>query len=1013
MATTPPPDEPASAAEETTAQGQTAMLPRRPQEQQQKDIFQAQEANDTSRALQRQPRRQRRQQQQQEQVTSASDTETSVDESIGGAREEQQQQQQQATTTLRGGLSDRDTSAVDIPHEMEGSTHSSQEQRQSMRSGSGGAEAGGSKTSPRSSMLARGKTAADRLGRFTQGVRSMGHWSSSDAAQKAQSKLGGGAQQAKGMVPAQEDTAGSGLEDVQGSVLSLASLEGLSVEEGGMIMSSAGQPIGEVVEGDPDDLVGQTVGKNGEILDEDGDLIGRVQLLEKEAEPALPDMPTSEEGVSQDQVGQEQAQEGIKMEDATAPTEPDQPVEEPQASDADQSLEEPPASEADQTLQEQQPGEEEEIAGEGLAVPESAQDKEGKEGAEEELTGDKEVGAGVEEGVGEGVGEEGVGEGIGEEGVGEEEARKEGEEEGEEGEEEAPKLPDISTLEGLTCTKFGGILIEGDAKKIFRGKYQLDDQGQFWDQRGKVVGKARPLPVEEDELGPFADLGDLHVAEEGWVVNEEGRRVGQVVEGDARKLRGRAVDEDGDILDRRGNPLGRAEPWEEPSEAEAEEPEEPEEEGEDLSILAGKKVNKLGNVVDDAGVVYGRLVAGNPRKLAGKSVDEEGQVWDSAGRVVGQAELLPAEERDRPEGPFSGLEGLVVGKDGLVIDENGDTVGRLVSGDPQRLRGRAVDEDGEILDKSGNAVGQAEPWSPEEPTRNVSPMAGRKVNRDGEVRDEDGNVIGKLTQGELSNLIGRTVDENGYVVDNDGNKIGECTLLENIPPEPEPEPESEPELEPELSPEEREKQAREERDRELAKKMASIVQQTLDSIEPLCKQITQHIERANSTPKEELDEEQLVKQVKPLIEEAGNGLQECKGALRALDPDGQIAAQAKARSASAEASPEEHHLAEVLKELTRVVGETIERGKALIADMPHAKKKINPLWTLLSEPLVQIIAAVGLLLSGVLGLVGKLLNGLGLGNLLSGLLGGLGVDKLLEGLGLGKITEGLGLGGKK
>ena len=78
-----------------------------------------------------------------------------------------------------------------------------------------------------------------------------------------------------------------------------------------------------------------------------------------------------------------------------------------------------------------------------------------------------------------------------------------------------------------------------------------------------------------------------------------------------------------------------------------------------------------------------------------------------------------------------------------------------------------------------------------------------------------------------------------------------------------------------------------------------------------------------------------MKQVKPLIEEAGNGLQECKGALRALDPDGQIAAQAKARSASAEASPEEHHLAEVLKELTRVVGETIERGKALIADMPH------------------------------------------------------------------------------
>jgi uncharacterized membrane protein YeaQ/YmgE (transglycosylase-associated protein family) len=42
--------------------------------------------------------------------------------------------------------------------------------------------------------------------------------------------------------------------------------------------------------------------------------------------------------------------------------------------------------------------------------------------------------------------------------------------------------------------------------------------------------------------------------------------------------------------------------------------------------------------------------------------------------------------------------------------------------------------------------------------------------------------------------------------------------------------------------------------------------------------------------------------------------------------------------------------------------------------MPHAKKEINPLWGLLAEPLFQIVAAVGLLLSGVLGLVGKLLG---------------------------------------
>ena len=65
--------------------------------------------------------------------------------------------------------------------------------------------------------------------------------------------------------------------------------------------------------------------------------------------------------------------------------------------------------------------------------------------------------------------------------------------------------------------------------------------------------------------------------------------------------------------------------------------------------------------------------------------------------------------------------------------------------------------------------------------------------------------------------------------------------------------------------------------------------------------------------------------------------------------------------------------------------------------MIHAKKKLNPLFDLLSEPLFQIIAANGLLLSGVPGLVGRLLDGLGLGGLLNGILGGRGLDKLMNG----------------
>ena len=173
------------------------------------------------------------------------------------------------------------------------------------------------------------------------------------------------------------------------------------------------------------------------------------------------------------------------------------------------------------------------------------------------------------------------------------------------------------------------------------------------------------------------------------------------------------------------------------------------------------------------------------------------------------------------------------------------------------------------------------------------------------------------------------------------------------------------------------------------------------------------MEKADRTPKEELDEEELVKNVKPLIEEGGRILSECNGSLRGLDPDGSIAANAKARAQSGEATPEEHQLANSLKDLTSTVVTTIENAKKKLADMPHAKKELNPLWYLLSEPLFQIIAAVGLLLSGVLGLVGKLLNGLGLGGLVNGLLGGLGIDKLLGGLGLGSIGKSLGLGGGK
>jgi hypothetical protein len=127
-------------------------------------------------------------------------------------------------------------------------------------------------------------------------------------------------------------------------------------------------------------------------------------------------------------------------------------------------------------------------------------------------------------------------------------------------------------------------------------------------------------------------------------------------------------------------------------------------------------------------------------------------------------------------------------------------------------------------------------------------------------------------------------------------------------------------------------------------------------------------------PKEDLDEEALVKEVRPLIEEGGRILQEANGMIRGLDPDGRIQANAKHKSATREATPEEFHLADVLKELTGTVTTTIDNAKKKLEGMPHAKKQLNPLWGLLNEPLFQILAAVGLLLNGVLSLVGRLVS---------------------------------------
>lgn len=394
--------------------------------------------------------------------------------------------------------------------------------------------------------------------------------------------------------------------------------------------------------------------------------------------------------------------------------------------------------------------------------------------------------------------------------------------------EEEPEKPDLSILNGLPVNKQGNVigpdgvpiarLVEGNAKEL-AGK-KCDGEGQIWNDSGKVIGRCELIPENEREAkpeGPFAGLEGLVVVKGGMVEDEDGNTVGQVVEGDPKRLVGRAVDEDGDIVDKYGNVKGHAEPYEEEEEPEV-----------DLSILEGKVVNKAGNVVDEHGTIYGRIVEGDPIAMAGRHVDGKGQIWGDTGNIIGQAELIPGGEQLKPEGPFSGFENLVVAKDGMVVDQNEQIVGRVIEGDPEKLLGRKVDDDGDILDKSGNSIGKAERWHPEEKQREVNPMAGYKVNNEGEVRDDSGNLIGRLTEGNLGTCIGKEIDDNGYVVDNDGNRVGECTLIENIQEE-----------EPELTEEELEALRKKEQDAEIAKKMTYILKETIDKMQPICNNITE------------------------------------------------------------------------------------------------------------------------------------------------------------------------------
>jgi len=184
--------------------------------------------------------------------------------------------------------------------------------------------------------------------------------------------------------------------------------------------------------------------------------------------------------------------------------------------------------------------------------------------------------------------------------------------------------------------------------------------------------------------------------------------------------------------------------------------------------------------------------------------------------------------------------------------------------------------------------------------------------------------------------------------------------------------------------------------KKLELRLANLIDSGIDKIQPILKMINDNVNEAEEQQKkDELNEEEFVKRVKPLIEQGSSILNSVLDQVKALDPNKKIQQQASRNTEDSKATPEQQKIAQGLADLTKNVTETIENAKKKIANMPHAKRELGPLFNMLSQPLFQILSAVGLLVVGVLNLVGNILDALGLGGVVSGIIDGLGLRNIL------------------
>ncbi|KAI8637190.1 hypothetical protein BD408DRAFT_486385 [Parasitella parasitica] len=541
--------------------------------------------------------------------------------------------------------------------------------------------------------------------------------------------------------------------------------------------------------------------------------------------------------------------------------------------------------------------------------------------------------------------------------------------------------------------------------------FKVDPQGNVIDNEGHIVSKADLYTIEEEEdkeEKPFnpnemVNADSPEVRKSGKVLDMDDNLVGYVDKRVAAKLAGMKVDEDGNVVNSDGHIVGKADMIK--PEAEEEEPKEEEKKPFNPNENVNEdspEVKKSGKILDMDDEVVGHIDKKLAAKFIGFKVDPQGNVIDNDGHIVATAEMIQVEEEQKPFNPNEAVDenSPEVKRSGKVVDMDDNIVGSVDKHLAPKLAGFKVDDNGNVIDNEGHIVARAEmipheeeldPNKPFNPNTMVDEHSPR-VRKSGKVVDEDDNIVGEVDKSSAHKLAGFPVDDDGNIIDNEGHTVGKAKMYDK------------------KTEEQLKEEAEEEEYRKIADQMSQSIQISLDKIKPVLKNITDLIDEEEAKPQEERDEQKLVDTVKPLIEQGSAILEECNGAIRGLDPSGRIAKQAQAKTSARKASPEEYHLADLLAQLSGDVSTAIDRAKKKIRSMPHAKKELSPLWNILQSPLLQILSAVGLLLTGVLGLVGNILNGLGLGSIINSLLGGIGLNKILEGFGLG---DALKLGRKK